>query len=90
MAEKKDKPVVPTLRGETWRLADNRDVTFLKLLEVVPKVGRLYQVLNELGLLEAVFERQFVRRINPPVSEDVERMGPGDRRDAGRRGNDGY
>lgn len=90
MPEKKVKPIVPTLRGEAWRLADGRDVTLLRLLEVVPKVGRLYQVLNELGLLEAVFERQFEKRIKPPVPEVVAGAVDDGKRDAGRRGNDGY
>lgn len=90
MPEKKVKPIVPTLRGEIWRLADGRDVTFLRLLEVVPKVGRLYQVLDEIGLLEAVFERQFEKRIKPPVPEAVAGTVDDGKRDAGRRGNDGY
>lgn len=86
--ESKEKPIRPTLRGETWELADGRNVVFLSLLKVVPKVGRLYEVLNDLGVLEAVYARQFVRRINPPVPEDSD--GVDAKRDAGRRGNDGY
>lgn len=86
--ESKEKPIRPTLRGEIWELADGQNVTFVALLRVVPKVGRLYAVFGHTGALEAVYERQFVRRINPPVPEDSD--GVDAKRDAGRRGNDGY
>lgn len=86
----KEKRIVPYMRGEVWKLADAREVTFLKMLRIIPRIGRLYEVLNEIGMLESIYDRQFIERIKPPVPAAIDGVAPNSERDAGRRGNDGY
>lgn len=60
------KPLKPKLRGERWELGDGRKVVFLDLLGIDNLGNRSLEVLNERGALEAVYERQFRKRLYPP------------------------
>lgn len=61
---KKPKPIVPRLRGEVWKLRDGREVTVLRHL-----TSDCLSVINERGIMEAVYVPQFQTRIMPPVVE---------------------
>ena len=62
------KPDKPKYRGETWLLHDNRQVVFLGLRAVTKgevKI-RMYEVLNERGMLECLAEGEFRKKVQPP------------------------
>jgi hypothetical protein len=58
------KPIRPKQRGEKWMLKDGRLVTYLQLLAVNDQ-GRCLEVIDERGILDAVYESQFVTKVYP-------------------------
>lgn len=67
MPPKNPKPLRPVDRGEVWELYDGRKVRFLQLL-AINEGGRCLEVINEKGALDTVYESEFRKRIEPPLS----------------------
>lgn len=57
--------VKPKLRGEKWLTTDDRTVILLSRLR-----ENCYEVINERGLLEMLYEGQFRTRVEPPLTEE--------------------
>lgn len=71
-----EKPIRPSERGERWMMDDGRRVTLLRLLGVSDDKTRCFEVLNEQGRLEAVYEPHFFARIFPPTKEKYDDQSP--------------
>lgn len=69
MPPKDPKRIRPKLRGERWQLHDGRNVVLLELLGVNDLGARSYEILNERGALEAVYEAEFSKRLYPEEAQ---------------------